>query len=52
MDLKEYIYQNYRNSQVAFARAQGVAKQQVSQWIAKGFIVVDGTLYSPRRVLK
>ncbi|MDF8594130.1 hypothetical protein OU564_20145, partial [Escherichia coli] len=34
-----------------FARLTGVQPAQVTQWINKGFIVVNHTLYSPRRKL-
>lgn len=51
MTLQEYINQHYNGSQAEFARAAGVQRQQVTQWISKKFIVVDGALYSPRREL-
>ena len=51
MSLIDYIAAKYSGSQVEFAKAQGVMPQQVTQWIKKGFIVVDGLLYSPRRKL-
>ena len=51
MTLPQYIAENYNGSQVEFAKAQGVKRQQVTQWIAKGFIVEGGVLYSPRREL-
>lgn len=38
-------------AQVEFAKAQGVKRQQVTQWVDRGFIVVDGVLCSPRRQL-
>ena len=49
--LIDHIAANFGGSQTAFAEAQGVQLPQVTQWIAKGFIVVDGKLYSPRRDL-
>ena len=49
--LLEFIDLHYC-SQKAFADAQGVHPPQVTQWIQKDFIVVDGQLYSPRRELK
>lgn len=52
MTLIEYIATNFDGNQAAFARAQQVKPPQVSQWIAKGFIVIDHTLYSQRRNLK
>lgn len=41
----------YRGNQASFARLTGVQPAQVTQWINKGFIVVNHTLYSPRRKL-
>jgi len=51
MTLIDYIAANHGGSQVAFAKAQGVKPQQVTQWINKDFIVVNHKLYSPRRGL-
>lgn len=48
----EFIDLHFGGNQRAFAAAQGVQPPQVKQWIQKGFIVVDGQLYSPRRELK
>ena len=50
--LKDYINREHGGSQVRFADANGVHKAQVTQWINKKFIVVNGVLYSPRRELK
>jgi len=50
MTLDQYINQHYK-SKLEFAKAQGVKVPQVYQWIAKGFIVECGVLYSPRREL-
>lgn len=52
MSLEDYINANYGGSQRAFADAQGVKPPQVTQWLDKGFIVVDHILYSKRRELK
>lgn len=52
LKLIDYICVNYEGSQRAFAAAHGVQPPQVTQWIQKEFIVVDGQLYSPRRELK
>ena len=52
MQLLEYIELNHGGNQAAFAESVNVKPQQITQWIKKGFIVVDGALYSPRRVLK
>ncbi|HHR6078359.1 TPA: hypothetical protein ACS7ZY_000690 [Providencia alcalifaciens] len=51
MNLIEYIEKYYSGNQAAFAASCGVKPQQITQWINKGFIVVDNTLYSPRREL-
>lgn len=50
--LRDYIEKHWDGNQAAFARAQGVSRQQVGEWIGKGFIVVDDVLYSQRRLLK
>lgn len=50
-ELKDYIDSEFGGSQRAFASAQGVQPAQVTQWLNKGFIVVRGELYSPRRKL-
>ena len=49
--LREYIDKFYEGSQLAFAVAQGVKRQQVTQWLDKNFIVVDKKMYSKRRDL-
>ena len=51
MKLKKYIRLNYY-TQVEFAEYNGIRPQQVTEWITKDFIVIDNTLYSPRRQLK
>ena len=50
--LLEWIDLHFEGNQRAFAAVQGVQPPQVTQWIQKDFIVVDGKLYSLRRVLK
>ena len=50
--LLEWIDLHFNGNQRAFAAAQGVQPPQVTQWIQKDFIAVDGQLYSPRRELK
>ena len=52
MKLSDYIDNHYGGNKAAFARANGVLAQQVTQWVNNDFIVVDDTLYSPRRELK
>ncbi|MCT6516533.1 helix-turn-helix domain-containing protein [Proteus vulgaris] len=51
MTLQEYIKLNYNGNNAEFARACEVKPQQITQWINKGFIVIDHQLYSPRREL-
>ena len=54
MKLIDHISKHHGGNQAKFAREidPPVAARQVTQWINKGFIVVDGVLYSPRRKLK
>ena len=52
MQLIDYIKNEHSGNQAAFAQFVNVKPQQITQWINKGFIVVDGVLYSPRRELK
>lgn len=51
MTLLEYINKYFEGNKAAFAEQQSVKPQQITQWINKGFIVVEHTLYSPRREL-
>ncbi len=51
MPLINYIKKYYNGNQASFARLTGVQPAQVTQWLDKKFIVVDHTLYSPRRKL-
>lgn len=51
MTLTEYIEKYHAGSQADFARSCDVKPQQVTQWVNKGFIVVNHVLYSPRRSL-
>ena len=51
MKLTIYIKNEHGGNQAAFAQSLNVKPQQITQWIKKGFIVVDGVLYSPRREL-
>lgn len=44
-----YIKTHYAGSQRQFAQALDVKPQQVTKWLNMGCIVVDHTLYSPRR---
>ncbi|MBF4177261.1 hypothetical protein [Lelliottia nimipressuralis] len=52
MELIEFIEKYFNGSKQQFADSEGVKVPQVYQWIEKGFIVVNGSLYSPRRKLK
>lgn len=52
MKLTEYIEKYFEGNKSEFARSEGVDQSQIHQWIGKGFIVVDGVMYSPRRELK
>ncbi len=51
MSLENYINTYYAGVKAKFARSQGVAPTQVSEWIRNGYIVVDHKLYSFRREL-
>lgn len=51
MNLSDYINTYFGGKQADFARAEKVLPQQVTQWINKGFIVIDHTMYSVRREL-
>ena len=51
MTLSQYIYMHHDGVKAAFARAQGVSPAQVTQWLKKDCVVVDGRLYSFRREL-
>ncbi len=51
MKLKDYIRDHYYTKR-DFAADIGVMPQQVTAWIKKEFIVIDGVMYSPRRSLK
>jgi len=52
MNLTDYVRAYYGGNKAAFAGANGVKPQQVTIWVNRGFIVVDGVLYSPRRKLE
>lgn len=49
MPLIDYINKHYNGSKASFARAVVVSPAQVTQWLKKDFIVVNGKLYSYRR---
>jgi len=52
LSLTEYIDKYHNGRQIQFAKANGVEKSQVTQWVKKNFIVINGELYSIRRKLK
>jgi DNA-binding transcriptional regulator YdaS (Cro superfamily) len=49
--LPDYIDSHYDGVQASFAAAEGVARPQVTQWIKRGYVVIDGALCLPRRPL-
>lgn len=49
MLVKDYIEKHYGGHQAAFARACDTTPQQVTKWINKGYVVVDGQLFKPMR---
>ena len=49
--IKEHI-KSKGLTQKAFAELNEIKPQQITEWINKGFIVIDDILYSPRRKLK
>ena len=51
LTLREFIDKYFDGSLKTFAETQGVQPPQVTQWINKNFIVVDGKMYSQRREL-
>lgn len=51
MELSEYIDKYYGGNRAAFARALGVPRQRVNDWLEAGYIVYNGALYSKRRDL-
>ena len=51
MKLADYIDKKFMGNQAAFARSIDVKPQQITQWLNKEFIVLNGIIYSPRREL-
>lgn len=49
--LADYIAENYKGNQSAFARANGVQRAQVSQWLKAEYIVIGDKLCAVRRTL-
>ncbi len=52
LTLQQYIDKHFQGTKTLFAKLQGVKPPQVTQWINKDTVVVDGKLYSYRRTLK
>lgn len=51
MKLSEHIDLFFDGNKSAFAKSMSVTPQQVTKWVNDDWIIVDGTLYSPRRDL-
>ncbi|BEO75157.1 MULTISPECIES: hypothetical protein [Serratia] len=51
MTLTDYIAAYFGGNKSAFARHMAVNPQQVTKWVADGWIVDNHTLYSPRRTV-
>jgi len=49
--LADFIAENFKGNQSAFARANGVQRAQVTQWIKAGYIVAGNKLCAVRRVI-
>ncbi len=49
--LSDFIAENFNGNQSAFARANGVQRAQITQWLKAGYIVVDDKLCTVRRVI-
>jgi DNA-binding transcriptional regulator YdaS (Cro superfamily) len=50
--LNDYITNHYAGKRIAMAADVGVEPSQVTQWLKRKYIVVDGMLYSSRRRVK
>lgn len=48
MPLLEYIEKHYGGNRSDFARACGVSRAQVNQWLKAEYIAHNGRLYSPK----
>lgn len=51
MKLSEHIELFFGRNKSAFAKSMNVTPQQVTKWVNDEWIIIDGTLYSPRRDL-
>lgn len=52
MTLTTYINKHYGGLQKDMAADLDVSPSQVSRWISKDYIIIDGVMYSPRRSLE
>lgn len=51
MKLTEHIELFYGGNKSAFAKSMNVTPQQVTKWVNDDWVIIDGTIYSPRRDL-
>lgn len=51
MPLHDYIEKYHGGNNSDFARMMGVRRDVVGNWIADGWIIIAGILYSPRRAI-
>ena len=51
MIIEDYIAAYFGGNKSAFARHMDVNPQQVTKWVNDGWIIVNHTLYSPRRTV-
>ena len=51
MSLTEYINIYFSGNKSAFARHMDVNPQQITKWVNDGWIIVNHTLYTPRRTV-
>ncbi|EPL2474555.1 TPA: hypothetical protein ACTYTC_001282 [Klebsiella pneumoniae] len=51
MTIDEYVACYFEGNKSAFARHMDVTPQQVTKWVNDSWIVVNHTLYSPRRTV-
>jgi len=49
--LIQHIANNFHGNQSAFARAHGMPPAQISKWCRNGYIIADGTIYRPTKVI-
>lgn len=51
MDLKDYIDKNYAGVKTRFAADCNVLPQQVTKWLERNCIVINGIIYTPKRMI-